>query len=57
VDFTVENEARCCYAKADKLWLTDPDGYRWELWTRTGEYDAITNTETKQTEKSVCAIA
>ena len=57
VDLTVENKARCCYAKADKLWLTDPDGYRWELWTRTGEYDSIANTETMPTEKSAGAIA
>jgi catechol 2,3-dioxygenase-like lactoylglutathione lyase family enzyme len=39
VDFSVEDKARCCYALADKLWLTDPDGYRWEIWARTGEYD------------------
>jgi len=41
VNFSVEDKARCCYANADKLWLTDPDGYRWEIWTRTGEYNAI----------------
>ena len=34
----VEDRATCCYAIADKLWLTDPDGYRWEVWVRTGEY-------------------
>jgi len=41
VNFSVEDNARCCYATADKLWLTDPDGHRWEIWVRTGEYDAI----------------
>ena len=45
VDFSVEDKARCCYANADKLWLTDPDGYRWEIWTRSDEYDAIKEPE------------
>ncbi|MDX1460105.1 MAG: ArsI/CadI family heavy metal resistance metalloenzyme [Xanthomonadales bacterium] len=36
--FTPENGASCCYAKADKLWLTDPDGQPWEIWVRTGEH-------------------
>ena len=39
--FAVEDEAQCCYARADKLWLQDPDGYRWEVWVRTGEHDAM----------------
>ena len=29
VAFDVEDEAQCCYAQADKLWLTDPDGNRY----------------------------
>jgi len=36
-----EPNANCCYARANKLWLTDPDGHRWELWHRTGEFDGI----------------
>ena len=44
VDFAPENEAKCCYARADKLWLTDPDGYRWEVWVRTGEIEAMGGT-------------
>jgi len=44
-NFTTEDRACCCYAKADKLWLTDPDGYRWEIWTRTGEYDSVREPE------------
>lgn len=23
----------CCYALQDKVWVTDPDGYRWEIFT------------------------
>lgn len=44
VAFEVEDRARCCYAQADKLWLTDPDGYRWELWVRTGDYERMGGT-------------
>lgn len=40
-EFLVEEAAKCCYATADKLWLSDPDGYRWEVWVRTGEHQAM----------------
>ena len=36
-----EPGAKCCYAIGDKLWLKDPDGHRWEIWVRTGEYQAL----------------
>jgi len=26
----VEDETTCCYAKANKVWATEPDGARWE---------------------------
>lgn len=26
-----QNEVKCCYAKQDKFWVTDPDGYKWEV--------------------------
>ena len=45
VKFAIEDEANCCYALADKLWVTDPDGYRWELWLRTGEFDGMGDTQ------------
>lgn len=25
-----EMDTDCCYALQDKVWITDPDGYRWE---------------------------
>ena len=36
-----EPDASCCYARADKFWLSDPDGNRWEFWVRTGESDVL----------------
>ena len=58
--FDVEDKARCCYAKADKLWLTDPDGYRWEIWVRTGEFEALGSTQitgqvNAEKEQAYCA--
>jgi catechol 2,3-dioxygenase-like lactoylglutathione lyase family enzyme len=29
----VEREETCCYAKQTKVWATDPDGRRWEVYT------------------------
>ncbi len=55
VEFSVEDKARCCYATADKLWLTDPDGYRWEIWVRTGEYDSIGKTAINESVDSLSA--
>lgn len=28
-----EQGVECCYAKQDKVWLTDPDGAGWEFYT------------------------
>ncbi len=29
----VEDKVECCYALQDKVWVTDPDGARWEVYT------------------------
>ena len=59
VSFQVEDEAQCCYARADKLWLNDPDGYRWEIWVRTGEFEGmgatrLTDEQTGQVSTACC---
>jgi catechol 2,3-dioxygenase-like lactoylglutathione lyase family enzyme len=28
-----EMETECCYAKQDKIWVSDPDGTPWEVFT------------------------
>jgi len=33
MDTLVEDEETCCYAKANKVWATEPEGIRWE-WYR-----------------------
>jgi len=40
---SIEREATCCYANQTKVWATDPDGRRWEIYTvheETEELDA-----------------
>lgn len=36
-----ERSAVCCYATAEKFWVTDPDGNPWEFWVKTGEADVM----------------
>jgi catechol-2,3-dioxygenase len=36
-----EHDAVCCYARAEKVWLTDPDRNAWEIWVRTGEAEQM----------------
>ena len=33
LDIDLEHESVCCYAKQTKVWSTDPDGRRWEVYT------------------------
>jgi hypothetical protein len=30
---TVEDQVTCCYALQDKVWVQDPDGAAWEVYT------------------------
>lgn len=32
-----EMKTTCCYALQDKIWLTDPTGYRWEVYVFQGD--------------------
>lgn len=41
----------CCYASQDKLWVTDPDGYEWEL------YVLLEDTEQKIDPATTCCAA
>ncbi|MGI8923857.1 MAG: ArsI/CadI family heavy metal resistance metalloenzyme [Fimbriimonadales bacterium] len=36
VTFSEEN-VTCCYAKQDKIWVRDPDGNAWEVYTLTDD--------------------
>lgn len=38
----VEDDTTCCFAVQDKVWVTDPDGAKWEVYTITDDNPAPT---------------
>src|SRR5918999_85729 len=36
---TVEDNVSCCYALQDKVWVADPDGAPWEVYTVLADAD------------------
>lgn len=42
----VEEGVTCCYAVQDKVWVTAPDGERWEYYAVLDDADAMTVTDT-----------
>lgn len=42
----------CCFALQDKTWITDPDGYRWEIFT-VKVPDTQPNITNEQPENSI----
>ena len=48
LDTLVEDEVPCCYALQDKVWVTDPDGARWEVYTVLGDSDVGTPGQQEQ---------
>ena len=41
----IEDEVECCYALQDKVWVSDPDGARWEFYTVLGDSPSIGPTQ------------
>lgn len=39
-----EQDAHCCYHKADKVWVIDPDAFRWETFHTKGRIVAYGET-------------
>jgi catechol 2,3-dioxygenase-like lactoylglutathione lyase family enzyme len=37
----VEEGVTCCYAVQDKVWVTDPDGAKWEVYTVLADADRM----------------
>ncbi len=47
-----EMNVDCCFALQDKTWITDPDGYRWEIFA-VKIADTKPNLTNKQPENSI----
>lgn len=41
-----EQGVECCYAKQDKVWITDPDGAGWEFYTVLDDSQQMASSET-----------
>ncbi len=47
-----EREARCCYAKSNKHWFTDPQGVVWETFESFGTIDSYGEDRAARTEET-----
>ncbi len=45
---SVEDDVTCCFAVQDKVWVTDPDGAGWEVYTVTDELLALAEESTSR---------
>jgi hypothetical protein len=36
-----QRDAECCYVRADKVWVTDPNGVPWELYAGKGSIEVF----------------
>lgn len=36
-----ERDTSCCYARQDKVWVTDPAGHEWEVYTVLEDVDEL----------------
>lgn len=45
---SIEREETCCYAKQSKVWATDPEGRRWEVYT------VHEDTEHRDSDETTC---
>jgi catechol 2,3-dioxygenase-like lactoylglutathione lyase family enzyme len=51
-----EMETECCYAKQDKIWVTDPDGTPWEVFTVLDDVEHFgSSTELTKAGTACCA--
>lgn len=47
----VESDSKCCFARQDKVWFTDPDGNEWEVFY---VYEQLPIPEKDKREKTSC---
>jgi catechol 2,3-dioxygenase-like lactoylglutathione lyase family enzyme len=41
LDTAVENQTTCCYATQDKVWVNDPSGAPWEVYTVLADAEVL----------------
>lgn len=49
-----ERDTSCCYARQDKVWVADPAGNRWEVYTVLEDIDDDDDHASSRTEAACC---
>jgi len=49
-----EQNIRCCYARSNKYWVTDPTGIAWETFHTLGSVPTFDGTEPQQAGTGAC---
>ena len=49
----IQDGVECCYAVQDKVWVSDPDGARWEVYTVLADSGTLAATK-KEGATSCC---
>jgi len=50
-----QRDAECCYVRADKVWVTDPNGVPWELYAGKGSIEVFGDDTRPEAGESCCA--
>lgn len=51
-----EDDASCCYALQDKVWVQDPDGNAWEVFVVKGDSDEMGSGLPEISESGACCV-
>jgi catechol 2,3-dioxygenase-like lactoylglutathione lyase family enzyme len=54
---TLEEEVACCYALQDKVWVDDPNGMPWEVYTVIADADAPVRSDASEAGAACCGGA
>jgi len=60
LDTATEDGVECCYARQDKVWVDDPSGAPWEIYTVLGDVEmpaGLLRTVDPETGAECCATA
>jgi catechol 2,3-dioxygenase-like lactoylglutathione lyase family enzyme len=49
-----ERDSSCCYARQDKVWVADPAGNRWEVYTVLGDMEAGDHDDHEHHDAAAC---
>jgi catechol 2,3-dioxygenase-like lactoylglutathione lyase family enzyme len=50
-----EMDTECCYARQDKIWVTDPDGTPWEVFTVLEDVESFGSSAERPQATACCA--